>query len=534
MPIQVSGFATSTKTPKIYLAVVLGGGSSSAAAVAHKILLYGNMLEAALSGATPSFSVAAGTASLATVTQVFGPDEADTKFGTGSELALGCRAVFKQYPAANLWCVPVAKTGTKASVVLTATGSPTAAGTVTVTVNGKTSAVANVASGDTVTAVATAIATAILQNPQMPVTAQFAAGVCTITAKQDGLRGNQLVVRVVMQTGSQRVETSGTTLAQSLFGLTLTLSGGAASTNVYKLAGGTGQDTLTAALAAVNPTRFHRQAVANIDLTAAQALRDQLNTHAGVTAQQLEQGLAASVDTYANMVTFTTGINAARVQVPWLFNAEASPLEIAAQMAAARLYGDAVTGGSIIGESTDPAANLNGVQLASIPEQYVVADRPTATQVESALNNGGVPLVSSPANPGYVAAVASITSRFLDGLSQPNYSVWKTKVVTSADYVADDLRAKMSAKYAGFKLTNDAAGGAPPKTAKTTTPKLVRGDVFTELKLYEEAGIVENVDANASLLAVQRDGSLGRLLMEIPLAIIPDFDQAAGNVRPLT
>lgn len=531
--INVQGFVSSTKTPKIYLAVILGGAGASAAANAYKILLYGNMIESALTGSAPSFTVAAGTASLGVAVQCFGPDDAVSQFGRGSELALGAAAVFKQFPAANLWCVPVASLTAKASVVLTATGTPTAAASVTVYVNGKASVPAAIATSDSVTAVATAVATAILATPDMPCTAQFLVGVCTITAKEPGLRGNQMTVRVVLSSGSQSVNTTGSTLAATLVGSTLTLSSGAASGNVYKLAGGTGQDALATALTAVNPARYHRQACANIDTTALQALRDQLNTHAGVTVQQLEQGVAASVDTYANAVTMATSLNAARMQLAWLYNAENSPLEIAAQVAAARLYGDAVTGGKVIGEATDPAANLNGVQLAGIREQFAQADRATATQIESALNNGLTPLASSASNPGYTSVVASITTRFLDGSSQPNYSVWKTKVVSAADYVADDLRSFLANQYQGFKLTNDVAGNPPPKIANVTTPKLVKGDVFARLKKHEEDGVVENVDANASLLQVLRDGSTGRLLMEIPFAIIPDFDQAAGNVRPL-
>lgn len=532
MPIQVSGFPTSQRTPKIYLAVVLGGSGASAASAPQKILLFANIIESDITGAGPSFTITKGNATLATPVQLFGTDDAIARGGRGSEAHLGAAAVFRQYPTANLYLVPVASTGTRATATVTVTNSATAAGTVVVYINGRPSAVANVSSGDTQNTIASAIATAILQNPDLPVTAQVAVNVVTVSAKNTGLRGNQIAIRVVLQTGTSTLVCNAGALSQTLFGTTVALGGGTAVGNVYKLSGATGQDDITNALAAVVSQRYHRQVLAQIDQTNINRLRDQLNTMQAVTTQILQQGICASVDTYANSVTLATAVNSPRIQIGWHYNADALPVEIAAQLATARLYGDAVTGGQTVGESSDPAANLNGLQLASILEQIAPADRPTATQIENALLNGLTVIEPSPANPGYTRVVASITSRFLDAQSQPNYSIWKTKVVTVADYVADDLRSDLANAYAGFKLSADLPGNPPPKQSKVTTPKIVRGRIFGKLKAYEEAAILTNVDGLEPLLQVTQDAAnKGRLLAEIPESEIPDFDQLAGNVR---
>jgi phage tail sheath gpL-like len=86
MTITVQGLSSSRKTPGVYLAVVLGGVATSAGAVAKKILLLGNRISAALTGASPTFSTPAGTQGDADPVDVYSADDAKTMFGQGSEL----------------------------------------------------------------------------------------------------------------------------------------------------------------------------------------------------------------------------------------------------------------------------------------------------------------------------------------------------------------------------------------------------------------------------------------------------------------
>lgn len=527
MPINVPGFASSTKTPGIYLAVVLGGPGTSAGVAPKKILVMGNIIESNITGASPTLSVTAGTASAGVAIQVFDESQALTAFGQGSELHLMCAQVFKHYPAATLWAIPIAKAGgaSPGSMTITPTNAPTSAWTLRVWIAGRMIE-CNFTTADTVVTIGTAIATAINAVAKMPVTAQAAAvtGVVTVTAKCPGARNSAIQVRAQLIAGTSVVKlASGGSLSGTMGGTTIALSSSS-------LSGGTGTDSVTTALAAIAATKYDRIVLAQNDSTNINLVRDQLNSQAGVSTQIRQQAVACSVDTYANSVTLATAVNAARVQIVWHYRSDALPGEVAAATAAARLIGDSVAGDSLVGEATDEAANLNGMILAGIPVQDNIADRPLPTQVESALNNGLTPLVPSNALPGAVQIVASITSRFIDAQGLPNYSVWKTKIVTVSDFVADDLQSDLFNTYRGFKLAADQTD--PIKIQGVATPNAVKARIYSKLKGYEEAGKITGVDSLLPLLVVQLDANWNsRLLANIPEMPIPDFDQVAGIVQ---
>ena len=63
MTITVAGVPASRKTPGVNFNVVIGGPGTSAGAAPEKVILLGNAILSALSGASPSYSLAAGTAS---------------------------------------------------------------------------------------------------------------------------------------------------------------------------------------------------------------------------------------------------------------------------------------------------------------------------------------------------------------------------------------------------------------------------------------------------------------------------------------
>ena len=96
---------------------------------------------------------------------------------------------------------------------------------------------------------------------------------------------------------------------------------------------------------------------------------------------------------YATAVTLATGRNKSRLQIVWHYNSRIPPWVVAAQVGAARLIGDSAAGGRLVGEATDPAANLDGLELVSVTAQNTVADQPTATEIEGALNNGLTPQI---------------------------------------------------------------------------------------------------------------------------------------------
>ncbi len=560
MSIAVPGVPASRKTPGVAFNVILGGAGTSAGIAPVRIMLLGNMIATAITGSSPTLSVAAGTASVENVYPVASDTDALALFGAGSELHRMSAAVLSQYPSATLFACPVAESGgTAASGVLTFATTATAAGTVRFNLCGEVIDVA-VASGDTVTTIAAAAAAAINNANALPYTAQNSSGVLTVemsfgagapvpdpytaqnssgvltfTAKHKGPRGNVDVVDAYfLASGAVTATRITTSSTASGFGTTGTWSSTGTIGNEITLSSGSTADNFANALAAIEPSRYDRIVVACIDSTNLGRVSTALTTQAGPTIQKLQQGIAASVDTYANSISLAAGLNAARMSMAWHFASALPPPDVAAQYAAARVGGDAgVASAAIPGEGDDPAANLNGLELATITAQRTVADQPTATEIENALNNGLTPLAPSVDRPGFVTVVKAITTR-ASANGVPNYAVLGTQSVTVPDYVADFLRSDLRTTYRGFKLAPDSADGLPPTAPRVVTPSIARGHIARRLAAMEAQGILINVAANLPLLVVEIDtNNPARLNCEIPAAVIPGLDIIAGNIRQL-
>jgi len=531
--ISVPGVPASRKTPGIAFNVIFGGAGTSAGDAPVAIMLLGNK-SAAVSVSSPTYAQAAGVAAAATVVSVASESDAGTLFGLGSELHRMAAAVFAQQPNAALFACPVAEAGTAASVVLTFTTSASAAGTVRFVLCGEVIDVP-VASGDSVTTIASACCSSINAVTSLPYYAQNSSGVVTFTAKNTGPRANVLVVDAYFIAAGAAVASRilAASPVSSGFGTTGQWSSNGTLGSEFTLSAGATQDTFAAALSAIEPTRYGRIVGACIDSTNAGRISTALSTQAGPTIQILEQGIVPSVDTYSNAVTFAATMNASRMQAAWHYASPLPPWDVAAQVAAARVAGDGAIGGDLVGEADDPAANLNGVQLATIIPQRDVADQPTATEIENALNNGLTPLAPSSTRPGFCEIVKSITTRCTVA-NVPNFAVLGTQNVTVPDYTADTLRAALRTAYRGAKLRPDTADGLPPRIPRVVTPSIVRAFIAQNLQTLENRGILINVTANLSLLVVEINATnTSRLDCEIPAAVIPGLDIIAGNVRQL-
>jgi phage tail sheath gpL-like len=531
MPVTVLGLANSRKTPGVNASVILGGPGTSAGSAAMKVLLVGNMIAAALSGASPTFSVPAGTLQVGgTATeapvQVLDSDDTKAKTGQGSELHRMAIAYFGQDTSAQVFVLPVAESaGARATGTLTFVGSATANGTIRAIVCGQPVDVA-ITNGDSVTQMATNVATAIVsQLPDLNVTAQFSAGVVTITAKHKGPRGNSITIRAKWINGSNEIAIATST---SQFGTACTISGAT-------LSGGTTADTATNGITAIAGQKYDRIALSFTDTTAINLYAADMATKAGPTIQLWGQVIAATVSDPATAQTQSDAINDVNTQLCCLKNADNLTGEIAAQVAAARVNGDAMVGGGTYGENVDVATNLNGCRLKSILVQSTLADRATPAQIESMLAYGVTPLENDLEHPGFVKITASITTKHKDGQGAFTYAVYKTKIPTVSYFIANDIITDYRVTYKGFKLADDPADGSPIDIPRVITPSIVRARTLLKLKLYEAAGIITAVDSFASQVLFNINTSnRARLDGDIPEFPIPDCDIIGVNIRQLS
>jgi phage tail sheath gpL-like len=534
MAIQIPGLAASQALPGVYMSVILGGTGTSAGAAPIKIMLMGNKITSTLTNSAPSFTVTAGTMPNATPTFVASAGDAAILTGEGSELHNMARAVFAQYPEATVWlCSSAESGGARASLVLTFVNAATAAYTIRLVTQGKSYDIA-VASGAAIATIAEAVAQAVLDDPTLPFTAQFAAGVVTFTAKHPGTRGNSLILRAyfVDSAGVEtRITSSSTTSPGATTGI---LSGGTPSSEEYLFSGGTNTDDNTAALASMASVRYDRIAAAYIDSGSTSNLTRlvaHMNALATPTEQKWQQGIIGLATDDSTAIGVAQGLNAPRLQAVWHYNNPMQPGVTAAEVAAARLIGDARAGGIRTGEAADPAANLDGMKLVTTPPQYGIADQPTTTEANNALNNSLTVLMPDPDRASGTVIARSVTTRSLAN-GTPNYAVRDTTNVTVPDYTADYLRADLAVTYAGVKLGSDGLDGRPPVVANVVSPSIVRDRIAFDLAQLEQRGILRDVEANLPLLKVEEDPVVsGRLNCEIPCEPMPGLHIIGGNVR---
>ncbi len=507
-----------------------GGGSMSTGGVVYL---------AAITGASPAFTCSAGTyldtdgGAKEAPQKVVDQDDVKARCGQGSELHLQAVAYFVQDPNGSLTILPVRESGgARATATLTFVGTASSSGTVRVTILGLAIDVA-VTNGDTVTNIATNVATAIaINNADLPVTAQFAAGVLTLLAKQAGLRGNDIPFRAYWVNGTTELPIATST---TQFGTAATITGSG------HLAGGTTADTATNAIVGIANQQYNRIAVAFNDTTNINLFAADLTSKAAATIMQWGQVIAATVlspvAAVALNTNLATGINNARTQLVCLENAENTPAQIAAQAMAARIAGDAnVTNiNPLPGENSDLACNLDGVQFASIRMQVAKADIPLRSEIEIMLNGGVTPLEPNYEKPGFVKMTASITTKCMDSVGALTYAVYKTKIVTVMDGLADFIVKDFRVTYKGFKLARDPADGSPVKTTRTVTPNTALDRVKMHLRNFEAAGIITEVDHFMPLLTANVNASnSARLDMDIPAFPIPDCDIIAFNARQVS
>ncbi len=475
----------SNKVPGAYIEVLFGVGPRSAGDEPRKILILGN-------------KTSTGTWVAGKIYEVPGDDDARTGGGGGSELFLMARAVRKVFPGATLYAGVVAESaGTNATDTITYTGPATASGSTSIYVLGEQIDVP-IASGDSVTVIAAAVRDAINAKTDWPVTASAAVGVCTVTARHKGPRGNHISLRA--------------TAAATGVGVTVATP--------YLATGATSDDP-QAVLDAAAPTKYSLIVCPYDDATNVAKFKTHVLAWADPLSGRRQQVVCASIGSLATTVTLAkTNVNSGRVQVVWHFNADDTPAMIAAAQAGLRAEE----------ESADPAANLDGLVLTGIkPQTNDVADRPLATELKSALDNGITPLAVAAG--GDVYLVRSITSRCTDAAGNADYSVLDTSKVTVPDFIADDIEVKFAGEFANFKLAPDDPEGAPDPGV--VTPKMVRDWLYGLLTTYQDRDqlVVRVTELEPNLVVEMATAPAGRINASIPVDVIEGFHQFAASVR---
>ena len=144
-------------------------------------------------------ALSANSANTGTLKLITSDEQADALYGAGSQIARMIRAFRKNTRNSELWALAVADgtTAAEGSIAVSFAGSATVApksGAIRLMIGGQ-SVAADVVAGKTAAEVATAIAAAINENQQLPVTAEASSATVTLTAKNGGTCGQGIDIR---------------------------------------------------------------------------------------------------------------------------------------------------------------------------------------------------------------------------------------------------------------------------------------------------------------------------------------------------
>ncbi|HGE8473122.1 TPA: phage tail sheath C-terminal domain-containing protein [Serratia marcescens] len=432
----------------------------------QKVLLIGQMLDS-------------GTTAPLQAVDVFSDEQAAVYFGRGSIAHLMAIAAITSNSYLQLQVIGVsdATAGKAATGTVTIGSTATGSGTVSVWI-GATRVDVAIDAGDTAAAIATALVTAITQQSNLPVTAAATAAAVTLTARNKGEAGNDIVLQ-----------------AQS------TASG--ATVTVVAMTGGEVDPDIAPALAAVFAAGHNIVATPFSTAAALTALRTHLDETGGPLEKRGAVGVAGWRKSLSTGTTLASQINAGRITLGWHNGSAKLPAEIAASYAA------------VMASEEDPARPLNTLQLKAL-DVTALASRPGRNEQENALHNGLTPFVVGAGDKVQIVRAISTYTKNAQGVD--DVALLDITTIRTLDYVRKACGDRIALRFPRDKLSS-------------RTPAKVRSELLDVLIKLEELEIVENVTENQSALLVERDSQdVNRLNAAIPTDIVNGLHVFAGRI----
>jgi phage tail sheath gpL-like len=402
--------------------------------------------------------------------------------GAGSVLMQMYKAAKKAWKYAQITMLRHgAVTGSAATWESTLSGTATAAGIVSVIINGQKISV-GVAKTDTAAAVATALADEVNNTPDAPVTAEAATAKVTLTAKCKG-------AYVSAAAGGLNVS-----VTSEATGITA----GAVSATA-----GVGTVDLTTALAAAFPERFHIIVSPVNDETNLGYLKTHLEAAAAPLEQRGQRAICAMVSASATAAkTEALKHNYERLHIAAVkTKIDATVWEIAAGL------------GAIFASNSKPNVPMNGVAIPGLATP-AVEDKWSGEEQDLLLYGGVIPLVEEDSQ---LCIVRAVTTK-----SNNSGSRWTklidTGVIASLDYFRDSILAMHRVKYKNkviHALLADALNEDNKKIAKD----------------LEAEQILRYIDEYADQFITQESpNEPGRMLCQIPAPVVPGLNQIYSTI----
>lgn len=424
--------------------------------------------------------LSAGSASAGVPVLVSSPGMAISYFGRGSMLARMLATYRLSDPTGEVWCLPVADNGAgvAATGTITVGGPATAVGTINLYIAGQNVQV-SVGSSDSANTIAASIASAINLVTDLPVTASPTTNVVTLTCRWKGATGNDITMQ-----DSFRSQAGGETLPA---GVILTYNGSG-----YLTSGAT-NPTLTSTITAMGDDPYDFVIHPYTDSTSLDAFSVEYGDASGRwswSRQVYGHCYTALRGTLSDLTTAGGARNDAHHTIAGIDKDCPNP-----NWEYAAAYG----GRNAVFIAADPARPTQTGQLTGL-----LAPRPGKrfiwTERNSLLTYG---IATSFVVSGVIQIERAITTYQKNSFAQADPSYLDSETLHTAAYVLRYLAYAITQKYSRHKLANDGtrygAGNA------VVTPSVIRSELLAAYDALTALGIVENRDAFAAHLIVERD-----------------------------
>ena len=406
-----------------------------------------------------------------------GIGDAQVQGGVNSMLALMTAAYRNNDDFGEVWYLPLSDDSgaVAASGSIAFTASPTVAGVISLYVAGTLVQTA-VTANQTTTSIAAAVLAEINATTGLPVTAAVSGFTLTFSALNAGLVGNDIDLRM-NYLGVRGGESTPT-------GLTYTITA---------MSGGAINPTLTTALGNLGTMPFDFIVCPYTDVTSLNALRTFLDDDTGrwsYNQQLYGHVFAAYRGTFGAQTTFGTARNN---QHETVFGYYDSPTP-------SYVWACALAGQAAVSVRADP-----GVPLQYLTLQGVMAP-PLASQFDNSLRetllyDGISTYLCMP--DGTVETENIITTYQENQAGVPDDSYLEVETLFQLMLELRTLRSMLLSKYARAKLASN--GVKPAAGSNLVTPNIIRADVIALYQEREASGYVQNSDAFAKALVVQKN-----------------------------
>lgn len=456
MTISFDGIPRNLLVPFVYVEIDNSNAVSGPALMPYRVLACGQKL-------------ASAPAVVNVPERITSAEQAAARFGKGSILAQVCATYIANDPMTELWAVAVADAvaGQAGTSTVALAGAATESGTLALYVGGRKVS-CGVQSGQQASAVATALAAAINAVADCPATATANAGNVTLTARHKGTLGNGLDVRLNYYGESTPA------------GLTVTTGA---------FSGGTGDPDTASLIAAMGDAHWNVIVWPWNDAGNLVAIEAELASRWGPLRMIEGVAISAATGSHATLGTLGDSRNSPFLCIPHAHGVPNPTWEMAAAVAASVAYH-----GNI-----DPARPFQTLPLKGIMPP-AEKDRFTLQENNLLLLDG---IATFSVDAGGTVRIQRLVTTYKTspaGAEDPSYR--DINSILTLGYLRYDFRNYILRKYPRHKLADD--GTAYGAGQAVITPKIGKCEAIARARVWEELGLVENVDAFARQVICER------------------------------